>query len=60
MLVSLQELINKESLYQYGINVSMSEWLRRQTRNLLCSARAGSNPAADAFFDKEDIKNNNF
>ena len=28
---------------------SLSEWLRRQTRNLLGSARASSNPAAVAF-----------
>ncbi|KAK3410923.1 hypothetical protein EUGRSUZ_J02952 [Eucalyptus grandis] len=28
----------------------MSEWLRRQTRNLLGFACAGSNPAVDAFF----------
>ena len=27
----------------------MSEWLRRQTRNLLGFACAGSNPAVDAF-----------
>ena len=27
----------------------MAEWLRRQTRNLLGSARAGSNPADYAF-----------
>ena len=31
-------------------NVDMSEWLRRQTRNLLGFACAGSNPAVDAFF----------
>ncbi|KAL0344430.1 UNVERIFIED_CONTAM: Gamma-interferon-inducible lysosomal thiol reductase [Sesamum radiatum] len=30
-----------------GIKVDMSEWLRRQTRNLLGSACAGSNPAVD-------------
>jgi hypothetical protein len=29
--------------------VDMSEWLRRQTRNLLGSACAGSNPAVDDF-----------
>ena len=29
--------------------VDMSEWLRRQTRNLLGYACAGSNPAVDAF-----------
>ena len=29
---------------------NLSEWLRRQTRNLLGSARASSNPAAVAFF----------
>ena len=28
----------------------MSEWLRRQTRNLLGFACAGSNPAVDDFF----------
>ena len=28
-------------------NVDMSEWLRRQTRNLLGFACAGSNPAVD-------------
>ena len=28
----------------------MSEWLRRQTWNLLGYARAGSNPAVDAIF----------
>ena len=28
----------------------LSEWLRRQTRNLLGFARAGSNPADVAFF----------
>ena len=28
----------------------MAEWLRRQTRNLLGSARAGSNPADDECF----------
>lgn len=27
----------------------MAEWLRRQTRNLLGFARAGSNPAGDDF-----------
>ena len=31
-------------------NVDMSEWLRRQTRNLLGFACAGSNPAVDDFF----------
>ena len=30
--------------------VDMSEWLRRQTRNLLGFACAGSNPAVDDFF----------
>ena len=30
-------------------NVDMSEWLRRQTRNLLGFACAGSNPAVDVF-----------
>ena len=30
--------------------VVVAEWLRRQTRNLLGSARAGSNPADYAFF----------
>ena len=29
---------------------NLSEWLRRQTRNLLGFARAGSNPADVAFF----------
>ena len=29
--------------------VVVAEWLRRQTRNLLGSARAGSNPANDGF-----------
>ena len=29
---------------------NLSEWLRRQTRNLLGFARAGSNPAVVAFF----------
>ena len=29
--------------------VDMSEWLRRQTWNLLGYARAGSNPAVDVF-----------
>ena len=28
---------------------NLSEWLRRQTRNLLGFARAGSNPAVVAF-----------
>ena len=28
----------------------MSEWLRRQTWNLLGFARAGSNPAVDVFY----------
>ncbi|CDK27537.1 unnamed protein product [Kuraishia capsulata CBS 1993] len=28
----------------------MAEWLRRQTRNLLGSARAGSNPAGVVTF----------
>ena len=32
------------------LNVDMSEWLRRQTRNLLGFACAGSNPAVDASF----------
>ncbi|TVU35557.1 hypothetical protein EJB05_17453, partial [Eragrostis curvula] len=31
-------------------DVDMSEWLRRQTRNLLGFARAGSNPAVDDLF----------
>ena len=31
------------------MRVSLSEWLRRLTRNQLGSARAGSNPAADDF-----------
>jgi hypothetical protein len=30
--------------------VDMSEWLRRQTRNLLGFACAGSNPAVDVIF----------
>ena len=30
--------------------VVVAEWLRRQTRNLLGSARAGSNPADDEVF----------
>ena len=34
------------------MKVSLSEWLRRLTRNQLGSARAGSNPAADAFLLK--------
>ena len=29
---------------------SMAEWLRREIRNLMGSARVGSNPAAVAFF----------
>ena len=29
---------------------NLSEWLRRQTRNLLGFARAGSNPAVVVFF----------
>ena len=29
---------------------NLSEWLRRQTRNLLGFARAGSNPAVVEFF----------
>ena len=32
------------------VEVVVAEWLRRQTRNLLGSARAGSNPADYAFF----------
>ena len=32
-----------------GVEDSVSEWLRRWTRNPLGSARAGSNPAAVAF-----------
>ena len=42
--------------YLYGRNVAekqavdMSEWLRRQTRNLLGFACAGSNPAVDVRF----------
>ena len=31
------------------IQDNLSEWLRRQTRNLLGFARAGSNPAVVAF-----------
>ena len=31
--------------YIYKTLAVMAEWLRRQTRNLLGSARAGSNPA---------------
>ena len=34
----------------YCNRVVVAEWLRRQTRNLLGSARAGSNPAGDAVF----------
>ena len=33
-----------------AIQDNLSEWLRRQTRNLLGFARAGSNPAVVAFF----------
>ena len=33
------------------ISAVMSEWLRRQTRNLLGSARAGSNPAGCGRFE---------
>ena len=36
---------------QFGrfLQDNLSEWLRRQTRNLLGFARAGSNPAVVAF-----------
>lgn len=30
--------------------VSLSEWLRSQTRNLMGFARTGSNPVADVIF----------
>ena len=33
---------------KFGEVVSLSEWLRSQTWNLVGSVRAGSNPAADA------------
>ncbi|AES67967.1 hypothetical protein MTR_2g101510 [Medicago truncatula] len=32
----------------------MSEWLRRQTRNLLGFACAGSNPAVDESFTRDE------
>ena len=37
------------SAYFPHIYAVMAEWLRRLTRNQLGSARAGSNPADDAF-----------
>ena len=42
---------NWKNFYQIiiFINVDMSEWLRRQTRNLLGFACVGSNPAIDVF-----------
>ena len=40
----------EESRIREILQDSLSEWLRRQTRNLLGSARASSNPAAVAFF----------
>lgn len=52
---SLYQLyINDKS--QYVLVVSMSEWLRSLTRNQMGSARAGSNPAADDFYDLEGSK----
>ena len=38
--------------YDHTQSVDMSEWLRRQTRNLLGFACAGSNPAVDDFFSR--------
>ena len=40
----------KASFYLINKFVDMSEWLRRQTRNLLGFACAGSNPAVDVFY----------
>ena len=46
----LLQLYKKGILGTGIVNVDMSEWLRRQTWNLLGFARAGSNPAVDAIF----------
>ena len=41
-----------------SLQVVVAEWLRRLTRNQLGSARAGSNPADDAFLLYENQQNN--
>ncbi|KAL0375384.1 UNVERIFIED_CONTAM: hypothetical protein Sradi_3454100 [Sesamum radiatum] len=47
--ISLRLYLDNELPLSCGpTNVDMSEWLRRQTRNLLGYACAGSNPAVDA------------
>ena len=47
--------IRGAKLHPILIAVVVAEWLRRQTRNLLGSARAGSNPADYAFFSIQDF-----
>ena len=39
----------------YSRPVSLAEWLRRLTRNQMGFARAGSNPAADEFFNSQRL-----
>lgn len=35
--------------WEKGMKVTLSEWLRSETWNLMGSPRAGSNPAGDVF-----------
>ena len=40
----------------YFIQAAVAEWLRRLTRNQLCSARTGSNPVGSEYFFKKKRK----
>ena len=49
-LICRMPVCNNRFLHRLKRGVDMSEWLRRQTWNLLGYARAGSNPAVDVHF----------
>eukprot|EP00701_Giardia_intestinalis_P001275 XP_001705099.1 Hypothetical protein GL50803_20311 [Giardia lamblia ATCC 50803] len=50
---AFQRELESLSILLPGKRDSLAEWLRRLTRNQLCSARMGSNPIAVAFAPKE-------
>jgi hypothetical protein len=47
--------LSKQGVLNFIARVSVSEWLRRWTRNPLGYARVGSNPAADYEHDREVV-----
>ena len=49
LIITLNNRMDIEKFNKYKIYGNLAEWLRRKIRNLLGSARAGSNPAVVEF-----------